>query len=80
MHDLNKMTSYAQLANRAKLIGFSITKVVYCGYSASGMLQSTHDNAVHTRTDIRLNKEAEEKEQALLQLRLQREMQRTQLS
>ena len=74
------MDSYNQLASRAKLIGYEISKVVYRGYEASQALQTTHDNAVQTRTHNRLNKEAEEKEQILLQFKLQREKQRTKLS
>lgn len=79
-HDLNHTDSYSQLTNRAKVIGYCISKVVYRGYVASSTLQATHDNAVQTRTHIRLNKEAEEKEQVLLQFRLEREKQRTKLS
>lgn len=74
------MDTYSQLAARAKRIGYHITKVVYRGYEASASLQATHDNAVQTRTHIRLNKEAEEKEQVLLQFKLKREKQRTKLS
>ena len=79
-HDLNSMDTYSQLTVRAKRIGYHITKVVYRGYEASSSLQATHDNAVQTRTHIRLNKEAEEKEQILLQFKLKREKQRTKLS
>ena len=74
------MDTYAQLTGRAKRIGYHITKVVYRGYEASVSLQATHDNAVQTRTHIRLNKEAEEKEQILLQFKLKREKERTKLS
>lgn len=74
------MDTYSQLTARAQRIGYHITKVVYRGYEASASLQATHDNAVQTRTYIRLNKEAEEKEQILLQFKLKREKQRTKLS
>ena len=74
------MDTYSQLTTRAKRIGYHITKVVYRGYEASATLQATHDHAVQTRTHIRLNKEAEEKEQILLQFKLKREKQRTKLS
>lgn len=74
------MATYSQLAARAKRIGYHITKVVYRGYEASAALQATHDRAVQTRTHIRLNKEAEEKEQVLLQFKLKREKERTKLS
>lgn len=78
-HSLSSMDSYAQLASRAKRMGYHITKVVYRGYEASLSLQATHDNAVQTRTHIRLNKEAVEKEQVLLQFKLKREKERTKL-
>ncbi len=79
-HALSNMDSYAQVATRAKKIGYKISKVVYRGYESSGSLQTTHDNAVQTRTNIRLNKEAEEKEQVLLQFKLKREKDRNKLS
>ena len=74
------MDTYSQLVTRSKRIGYHITKVVYRGYEASLSLQTTHDKAVQTRTHIRLNKEAEEKEQILSQFKLKREKERTKLS
>ena len=40
---------------RAARIGFTITKVVYRGYHASEKLQKMHDNAIETRTALRLD-------------------------
>lgn len=74
------MATYSQLVSRSKIIGYHITKVVYRGYEASFALQSTHDKAVQTRTYIRLNKEAEQKEEVLQKFKLEREKKRAKLS
>jgi len=74
------MSAYSQLMTRSKLIGYHISKVVYRGYEASSALQTTHDKAVQTRTYIRLNKEAEEKEGGLQKVKLEREKKRAKLS
>ena len=77
---LNEMSAYSQLLSRSKIIGYQITKVVYRGYEASAALQSTHDKAVQTRTFIRLNKEAQQKEEILQKFKLEREKKRAKLS
>lgn len=74
------MACYTLLSNRAKHIGYEVTKVVYRGYEASVALQATHDSAVSTRMSLRLDAESEEQEQALKEFRLKREKERIKLS
>ena len=79
-NDLNCLETYSQLMTRSEHIGFKISKVVYRGYVASQSLQATHDDAVQTRTHLRLSTEAEEQEQKLQEFKLKREKERTKLS
>lgn len=78
-HDLNKMSCYPQLTSRSQHIGYNITKVVYRGYEATASLQATHDDAIQTRTNLRLLTEAQEQEQSLEEFKLKREKERTKL-
>ncbi|XP_033112088.1 uncharacterized protein LOC117112964 [Anneissia japonica] len=77
--DLSCLKSYPQLIQRAERIGFEVNKVVYRGYQASSQLQNMQDNAIKSRTQLRLNTEVEEREQKLVQFRLQREEARSKL-
>jgi hypothetical protein len=70
---LNELETYPNLTVRAERIGYRINKVVYRGYAASGKLQSMHDNAIETRTRLKLEGETEEQAQALADLKQQRE-------
>ena len=74
------MDCYALLTDRAKHIGYTVSKVVYRGYVASTALQATHDNAVSTRMSLKLDAESEKQEQALKEFRLKREKERIKLS
>jgi len=74
--DLNNMDSYQQLVQRARSIGFEITKVVYRGYTASKRLQGMHDDALQARTQLRLEAETEEQAQRLSDLKLAKEQDR----
>lgn len=51
---LNDMQTYPRLYERAKKIGYDITKVVFRGYLASPKLQQMHDNSINTRTKLKL--------------------------
>merc|ERR1719440_2290261 len=70
---LNNLSAYQQLTARAKGIGFEVTKVVFRGYGAQPRLQKMHDDAIERRTQLALDRETEEQEQQLKDIRLQRE-------
>ncbi len=74
---LNEMETYKNMVRRAERIGYAINKVVYRGYQAGDKLQVMHDNAIETRTHLKLESETEEQAQELADLKLQREAQRT---
>jgi len=73
---LNNLEAYPQLVNRAKGIGYSISKVVYRGYHATDKLQLMHDDAISARTQLRLEAETEEQAQRLADLKLAKESER----
>jgi hypothetical protein len=73
---LNDLATYANLVRRAERIGYAINKVVYRGYAAGDKLQVMHDNAIETRTGLKLEAETEEQAQALADLKLEREAER----
>jgi regulator of protease activity HflC (stomatin/prohibitin superfamily) len=73
---LNNLDAYTQLTSRAKSIGFEITKVVFRGYGAPQRLQKMHDDAIERRTKLALERENEEQEQQLQDLKLDRENER----
>merc|ERR1711870_44974 len=74
--ELNNLSSYPQLTSRAKGIGFEVTKVVFRGYGAPLRLQKMHDDAIERRTKLGLDRENEEQEQQLQDLKLDRENER----
>uniref|UniRef100_A0A7S3GGK3 Band 7 domain-containing protein n=2 Tax=Palpitomonas bilix TaxID=652834 RepID=A0A7S3GGK3_9EUKA len=74
---LNELSSYPQLSSRAQLIGFKASKVVYRGYHASDSLQKMHDDAIKSRTKLRLEAETEEQAQALADMRVEKELERS---
>ncbi len=74
--ELNDLTTYPQLTQRAELIGYKVNKVVYRGYHANAKLQAMHDNAIETRTKLILDGETEEQAQKLEDLKLERTIQR----
>merc|ERR1711959_218775 len=61
---------------RAQADGYTIDKVVFRGYKASDQLQAMHDQAIKSRTKLRLESEGVEQEQQLLELKLGRGMER----
>jgi hypothetical protein len=51
---LNELSEYPKLVNRAKKIGYEITKVVFRGHFASPKLQSIHDSSIKAHTELKL--------------------------
>lgn len=74
--ELNELETYHELTARAERIGYRINKVVYRGYDASNKLQAMHDDAIEMRTRLALEKETEEQQQELIDLKQEREHQR----
>lgn len=73
---LNDLATYRQLVQRGERVGYQITKVVYRGYFANPKLQAMHDNAIETRTELKLGSETELQAQELADLKLRREAER----
>jgi hypothetical protein len=73
---LNDLAVYPQLTGRAKNIGYEVTKVVFRGYGAPQRLQKMHDDAIERRTKLALERETEDQEQQLLDMKLDREEER----
>ncbi len=73
---LSELEQYGNLVGRAERIGYRINKVVYRGYIASEKLQSMHDAAIETRTELKLKAETERQAQELADLKLLRESER----
>lgn len=70
---LNNLDVYQQLTTRSKGIGFEVTKVVFRGYGAPQRLQKMHDDAIERRTQLALDRENQEQEQQLQDIKLERE-------
>merc|ERR1719188_1734088 len=74
--NLNNLSCYPQLTSRAKGIGFEVTKVVFRGYGAPQRLQKMHDDAIERRTKLALERENEDQEQKMQDMKLVREEER----
>merc|ERR1712039_205806 len=74
--NLNNISYYPQLTSRARGIGFEVTKVVFRGYGAPQRLQKMHDDAIERRTKLALERENEDQEQAMQDMKLGREEER----
>merc|ERR1711862_649287 len=74
--NLNDLSSYPQLTSRARGIGFEVTKVVFRGYGAPQRLQKMHGDAIERRTKLALDRENEDQEQKMQDMKLQREEER----
>jgi len=74
---LNVLDTYRNLVQRAARIGYRVNKVVYRGYEANPKLQAMHDEAIQTRTQLKLEAETEIQAQELADLRLKREAERS---
>ncbi|GFS26910.1 POU domain protein [Elysia marginata] len=74
---LSSLKTYPQLVQRAESVGFEVQKVVFRGYHASEQLQEMQNNAIESRTQLRLQREIEDQEQKLAALKLDRRQQRS---
>ncbi|XP_071950449.1 uncharacterized protein [Antedon mediterranea] len=72
--ELNKVESYPELMERSKLIGYTVSKVVFRGYHANAALEQLHHKSVETRTRLKLMMETEEQEQSLTDMKLKSEI------
>lgn len=68
--NLNNPQFYEQLNQRASRNGFRIESIIYNGYTGSPKLQDMQDNAIQSRTQMRLNAEIEKQKNELINLRL----------
>lgn len=73
---LNELSTYAQLINRAEQCGYRINKVVYRGYGAPDSLQRMHDEAIESRTRLQLERATQQQAQDLEDVKLERELSR----
>ncbi|KAK6173700.1 hypothetical protein SNE40_017106 [Patella caerulea] len=76
---LSELSTYQQLELSGNKIGFRIQKVVYCGYHSSETLQEMQNNAIESRTRLRLNAELQNQERLILDLKLNKEQARSHL-
>jgi hypothetical protein len=74
---LNDLDTYEQLTSRAEQCGYRIGKVVYRGYGAPEALQQMHEQALESRTRLRLEKDTETQAQELEDLKLDRRLTRS---
>eukprot|EP01105_Mastigella_eilhardi_P012921 TRINITY_DN2942_c0_g1_i3.p1 TRINITY_DN2942_c0_g1~~TRINITY_DN2942_c0_g1_i3.p1 ORF type:complete len:391 (-),score=122.57 TRINITY_DN2942_c0_g1_i3:130-1302(-) len=74
--ELDTLDAFPQLVSRAKRIGFTVTQVVYRGYTSE--LQAMHDDAIQRRTHSLLEQETEEQAQVLADIKMTREAGRQQ--
>ena len=52
--ELNNLSSFPQLTERSKSIGYNVSKVVFRGYFAHDKLQKLHDGAIELRTKLKI--------------------------
>jgi hypothetical protein len=74
---LNEIETFPVLQQRASAIGYSISKVVFRGYKASEQLQAMHDQAIKSRTQLRLESDTAEQEQNMEDLKLKKTLERS---
>lgn len=75
-YKLNQLETFDQLCSRARMIGYTISKVVFRGFQAGVKLQAMHDNAIQERTRLRLLEETEEQKQRAADIQLHAEQRR----
>jgi hypothetical protein len=68
---LNNLDSYDQLKHRASRNGYKIISINYTGYTSSDTLQAMQDDAIQSRTQMRLNAETEKQKNELSVLKLE---------
>ena len=76
---LNKISTYEQLVQRADRNGYKIESVIYNGYTSTQALQEIQDNAIQSRTQLRLNAEIDEQKNRLIDLKLKSDNERLNL-
>ncbi|RYX99595.1 hypothetical protein EON78_03460, partial [bacterium] len=74
---LNDLATYKQLVTRSEKIGYKIGKVVYRGYTANHRLQEMHNDAIESRTRLKLESETEDQAQKLADFKLIKDYQRS---
>lgn len=74
--ELNDLNHFPRLVERCRDIGYTVTKVVFRGYHAHDKLQRMHDSAIAQRTELKLSYEKEEQEQALVDSKLNADLNR----
>lgn len=74
---LNDLAVYRQLVERASQCGYRIGKVVFRGYGAPESLQQMHDQAIESRTRLKLERATEQQAQELEDFRQERTLTRT---
>ncbi|KAL8588841.1 hypothetical protein ACOMHN_011557 [Nucella lapillus] len=74
--ELNELKHFPRLVERCGQIGYSVTKVVFRGYHTHEKLQRMHDSAITQRTELKLSYEKEEQEQALVDSKMNADMNR----
>ncbi|KAK7106737.1 uncharacterized protein [Littorina saxatilis] len=70
---LSAMDTYPQLTQRTQRVGLRVDKVVYRGYHASDQMQAMQNQAIESRTRLRLDGEMEDMQQKLTALKLNSE-------
>ncbi len=73
---LNDINNYKKLTERAVMIGYEVTKVVFRGYYASPKLQTMHDHSLEMRTKLKLEHESQQQENEKNYLNLQNNISR----
>ena len=73
---LNQISTYKQLVNNSKIIGYNISKIVFRGYIVNQKLQEMHNEAIEKRTRLILTKESEVENQKLEDFKLEKMLER----
>eukprot|EP01126_Amoeba_proteus_P046451 TRINITY_DN5254_c0_g1_i4.p1 TRINITY_DN5254_c0_g1~~TRINITY_DN5254_c0_g1_i4.p1 ORF type:complete len:404 (-),score=95.09 TRINITY_DN5254_c0_g1_i4:111-1322(-) len=64
-HLLNKIGTFHQTQLRLSTLGYTISKIVFCGVDEPTALQEMHNSAIETRTSLQLKVETEHQAQDL---------------
>lgn len=75
--ELNDISAFPMLLERAGRIGYRIDKIVFRGYKASDQLQAMHDAAIKGRTKLQLDTRTAEQNQFLENMKLNNQIERS---
>lgn len=75
-NELNGLSSYPNLSACAVRVGFHLSKILFRGYSATSRIQQMHDEAIHRRTELQLQKETQQQEHDLKDFKIDRDSRR----